>query len=77
MGELVNAVDHKNRFLARLLEFPLPDSSADHVLEDEPIDDAWWRKKLQRALSLRSELNASGSRSACRLVNAENDFLPV
>ncbi len=76
-GELVNVVDHKNRFLARGYWNSRSQIQVRIMSwEDEPIDDAWWRKKLKRALSLRSELNASGARSACRLVNAENDFLP-
>ncbi len=76
-GELVNVVDRNDRFLARGYWNSRSQIQVRIMSwEDEPIDDAWWRKKLQRALSLRSELNASGPRSACRLVNAENDFLP-
>ena len=43
--------------------------------QDEPIDDAWWRRMLQRAIKLRDNSGA-GECSARRLVNAENDFMP-
>jgi 23S rRNA (cytosine1962-C5)-methyltransferase len=39
--------------------------------EAEPIDAAFWRARLERALRSRS-----GADSACRLVNAESDGLP-
>jgi 23S rRNA (cytosine1962-C5)-methyltransferase len=40
---------------------------------DEPIDIAFWRRRLERAIAGRSGLNAS---TACRLVHAEADGLP-
>ena len=76
-GELVYVVDRNDRFLARGYWNSRSQIQVRIMSwEDEPINDAWWRKKLQRALSLRSELNPSGPGSASRLVNAENDFLP-
>ena len=43
---------------------------------DEPIDDDFWRRRLTRAIELRRRLPELQHTSACRLVNAENDFLP-
>jgi 23S rRNA (cytosine1962-C5)-methyltransferase len=42
--------------------------------QDEPIDDAWWRRMIQRAIDARRGLATAGG--AYRLINAENDFLP-
>ena len=39
--------------------------------ENEPIDTAFWRFRLERAIRARPEAG-----SACRLVNAESDGLP-
>src|SRR5262249_41665592 len=53
-----------------------------HVLswdEHEPIDDAFWQSRLDRAIAGRYLLNkqfAAGVPNAYRLVNAENDALP-
>lgn len=53
-----------------------------HVLtwtEDEAVDDAFWRSRLQRAIESRAVENAAhkrGTPNAYRLVNAENDGLP-
>ncbi|MFN3335396.1 MAG: 23S rRNA (cytosine(1962)-C(5))-methyltransferase RlmI, partial [Caldilinea sp.] len=43
---------------------------------DEPIDAAFWRRRLQAALDLRAALPEVRGCTALRLVNAENDFLP-
>jgi 23S rRNA (cytosine1962-C5)-methyltransferase len=40
--------------------------------QDEKIDDEWWARMLRRAIDARSPQHDS----ACRLVNAENDWLP-
>lgn len=47
--------------------------------EDQPIDEAFWRERLRRAIAARQPLNriaAQGTPAAYRLVNAENDGLP-
>jgi len=47
--------------------------------EDEVIDEAWWRDMLAQAISRREGLpgwNDDSEQMGCRLVNAENDYLP-
>jgi 23S rRNA (cytosine1962-C5)-methyltransferase len=43
---------------------------------DERIDNAFWQRRLERALALRQRLFADDSTTTYRLVNAESDFLP-
>ncbi|MFN8476694.1 MAG: class I SAM-dependent methyltransferase [Kouleothrix sp.] len=43
---------------------------------DEPIDEALFRRRLERALATRAWLGYSGEDTACRLVYAESDGLP-
>lgn len=42
----------------------------------EPIDAAFWRRRVQAALDLRAVLPEVQGCTALRLINAENDFLP-
>ena len=42
----------------------------------ETIDAAFWRRRLQRAISARQDLLTSPQITACRLVHAESDGLP-
>ncbi|MEP0763365.1 MAG: class I SAM-dependent rRNA methyltransferase [Chloroflexota bacterium] len=47
--------------------------------EDQPIDEAFWRERLRRAIAARQPQNriaTQGTPAAYRLVNAENDGLP-
>jgi len=47
--------------------------------EGQPLDEAFWRERLRRAIAARQPLNriaAQGTPAAYRLVNAENDGLP-
>lgn len=47
--------------------------------EDQPIDEAFWRERLRRAIAGRQPQNriaTQGTPAAYRLVNAENDGLP-
>ncbi|HEX7586783.1 MAG TPA: class I SAM-dependent methyltransferase [Anaerolineae bacterium] len=44
--------------------------------QDEPIDRAFLRARLQRAIAARTERIDPAATNACRLVNAESDFLP-
>ena len=43
---------------------------------DRPVDEAFWRVRLERALSGRAALASSTETTAYRLVNAESDGLP-
>jgi 23S rRNA (cytosine1962-C5)-methyltransferase len=79
-GDIVTVVDHKGNFLARGY---WNHKSAIQVRiltwQDEPIDEAWWRKMLKRAIDLRFEQtneDAHLENPSYRLINAENDFLP-
>ncbi len=51
--------------------------------QDEPVDRAFWRRRLERAIAARQALALGGSlrpsqpaTTACRLVHAESDYLP-
>ena len=74
-GELVTVVDHRGRFLARGY-WNSQSQIQVRILswQDLPIDETWWRDSLARAIQLRARCGQGAS--ACRLVNAENDFLP-
>ncbi len=76
-GELVKVLDHKDRFLARGY-WNSRSQIRTRVMtwDDEPIDAQWWRRQIKRALNLRRVELAAPPASACRLVNAENDFMP-
>lgn len=43
---------------------------------DEAIDEHFWRRRLAAAIQLRAALPELAATNACRLVNAESDFLP-
>ena len=73
-GEIVAVRDSKDRFLAR----GYWNSRSQIQLRilswvDEAIDDAWLRRMLARAIDLRA---LPPGETACRLINAENDYLP-
>ena len=74
-GDIVKVVDHKGNFLGRGYWNHLSQIQVRIMTwEDEPIDEAWWRKMLQRAITNRypkPEFYAGN-----RVVNAENDFIP-
>jgi len=76
-GELVTVVDHKDRFLARGYWNSQSQIQVRVMTwRDEAIDADWWRKTLSRALSLRETQFVNFENAACRLVNAESDFIP-
>ena len=75
-GNLVTVVDQSDRFLARGYWNSKSQIQVRIMTwRDEPIDDSWWRHRLSRAISSRTHIG-TGDNSACRLVNAENDFIP-
>lgn len=78
-GELVSVRAHDGRFLARGYWNPASQIRVRaFTWEDEAIDEAWWRRMLERAIAARAAQNiwAGEEPLAYRLVNAENDFLP-
>jgi 23S rRNA (cytosine1962-C5)-methyltransferase len=81
-GAIVTVTDKKGRFLARGY-WNVNSQIQVRILtwQDEPIDEAWWRKMLKRAIDARSLFHFDGKQIlpthiGIRLVNAENDYLP-
>ncbi|RPI99292.1 MAG: class I SAM-dependent rRNA methyltransferase [Chloroflexi bacterium] len=80
-GDLVTVRSPSGQFLARGY---WNDRSAIRIRlltwdESEPVDDAFWRRRLTRAIGARhveNRINQHGTPNAYRLVNAENDGLP-
>ena len=62
------SLNRKSQIVVRLLTWK----------EDEAIDEAFWRSRLERAIAGREALReaSSGDTTAYRLVNAESDGLP-
>lgn len=80
-GELVTIFDHNNNFIARGY-WNSQSQIQVRILtwKNEPITDEWWENKFEQAVKLRSVLRVYSEdyqeQVACRIVNAENDFLP-
>ena len=76
-GSIVTVEDHEGRFLGRGY-WNARSQIQVRILtwDDEPIDAAWWRRMLKRAISARQSGAMGVAADACRLINAENDFLP-
>lgn len=77
-GDLVEVVGENGRFLATGYYNPHSQIRVRLLSWDanEPIDDAFWRSRLQQALAARTALQLAPETTACRLVNAEADGLP-
>jgi 23S rRNA (cytosine1962-C5)-methyltransferase len=79
-GDMVQVVDERGDFMARGYYNPTSQINVRLLTwEDEPIDEAWWRRMLRRAIAGRiaqQEAFGAGEYNAVRLVNAENDYLP-
>src|SRR4051794_15345714 len=78
-GDLVTVVNQKNEFLARGYWNAKSQIQVRLLTwHDEPINEAWWRQMLKRALMARvtEQKKSRGFITAFRLVNAENDYLP-
>ena len=72
-GDIVDVVGKGGKFLARGYWNPKSQIQVRLLTwQDEDINEDWWRQKIQRAVDARSP-KADG---ACRLINAENDYLP-
>ena len=59
-------INRKSQIVVRLLTWK----------QDEAIDEAFWRSRLERAVAGRALLTSSSDTTAYRLVNAESDGLP-
>lgn len=69
-GEIVTVVSHKGQFLARGYWNPKSQIQVRILTwQDDETDEQWWRRALKRAIDARSG-------DTCRLINAENDYLP-
>ncbi|MCS6834475.1 MAG: class I SAM-dependent rRNA methyltransferase [Anaerolineae bacterium] len=75
-GDLVDVRAHDGEFLARGYYNPRSQIQARLLTwRDEPLNDAWWRQQLGRALETRRFMRTNQA-CALRLVNAESDYLP-
>ncbi len=76
-GEIVTVVDSRGDFLGRGYYNHRSQIQVRLLTwQDETIDEAWWRARVQAAIDLRQPLAAAGEQAAYRLINAENDFIP-
>ncbi|RMG83316.1 MAG: class I SAM-dependent rRNA methyltransferase, partial [Chloroflexi bacterium] len=76
-GAIVDVVTHKGAFLARGYWNPKSQIQVRILTwEDEPINDVWWQRQLQRAVEIRAAYHHSTEPRGYRLVNAENDYIP-
>lgn len=79
-GDIVTVVKSDGSFLARGYWNPKSQIQVRILTwHDEPIDDDWWRRMLRRAFDARLDtydVHQNWLRMPCRLVNAENDFIP-
>ncbi|MGB1288755.1 MAG: class I SAM-dependent rRNA methyltransferase [Aggregatilineales bacterium] len=75
-GAIVTVVDSRGKFLGRGYWNAKSQIQVRLLTwQDESIDNAWWRDRLQRAIASR-RAQIGREKSACRLIHAENDFLP-
>jgi 23S rRNA (cytosine1962-C5)-methyltransferase len=74
-GEVVRVIDRSGNFLGRAFYNPGSEISLRVAArEDEQIDEDWFRRKLEDALTYRSSLKIDGD--AYRLMHAEADGVP-
>jgi 23S rRNA (cytosine1962-C5)-methyltransferase len=59
-------LNRRSQIVARLLTWQ----------QDEPVDSAFWHRRLERAISARQSLASDPDTTAYRLVHAESDYLP-
>ncbi|MCB9418545.1 MAG: class I SAM-dependent rRNA methyltransferase [Ardenticatenaceae bacterium] len=77
-GDIAAVVDERGDFLARAYYNPHSQING-RILTwnpDEPIDDSFWQRKIERALAGRAALALEPETNAYRLINAESDGLP-
>src|SRR5690606_12902009 len=77
-GETVDVVDRRGAFLARAAWSPSSQIRARVWTfdPDEPVDAAFFRRRIERAVDIRRRLGLLGLDEACRLVYSEADRLP-
>jgi len=77
-GDTVDIVSAKGEWLGRGAYSPKSQIAVRlwTFSEDEPVDEAFFRRRLERAIVNRRELKKRCHLNACRLVNAESDGLP-
>jgi 23S rRNA (cytosine1962-C5)-methyltransferase len=72
---IVRVVDERGRHLGRALWSPRSEIRLRRLTAgDEPVDRAWWARRIERAWRLRESLDIDAT--ACRIVHAEGDGLP-
>ena len=76
-GDLVDLVDRRGDYVATAAMAP-DEPVCGRVVSAEggPLDEAWWREALDRALRSRRRVEADGRTTALRLVHREGDALP-
>ncbi|MGI9049995.1 MAG: class I SAM-dependent rRNA methyltransferase [Rubrobacteraceae bacterium] len=74
-GDVVRVTDRRGSFLGRAFYNPRSEISI-RLAErrDEPIDEAWFRSRIERAVAYRDSLRIDGD--AYRLLHAEADGVP-
>jgi len=76
-GDIVDVVDAKGKFLARgYLNTRSQITVRILTWQEEEVDSAFWRRRLEIAIKAREGLFLPGHTEAVRLVNAESDGLP-
>jgi len=76
-GEVVTLRAHDRQFLGRAyINVQSQISLRMLTWSDEPIDAAFWRRRLEQAIAIRREIIDVHTTTAYRLVNAESDGLP-
>jgi 23S rRNA (cytosine1962-C5)-methyltransferase len=76
-GDIVTVKAHDGRFLARGYWNPKSQIQVRILTwQDEDINEDWWRRMLKRAIDGRKKDGTPLLPDSCRLINAENDFIP-
>jgi 23S rRNA (cytosine1962-C5)-methyltransferase len=76
-GPLVRLADASGRVLAVGTSSPTnPLAVRIFRFEDEPLDGAFFRQQISRALALRQDLGLEGEETGCRWIFGEGDGLP-
>jgi 23S rRNA (cytosine1962-C5)-methyltransferase len=73
-GEIVTILDRRGRFLARGIADEGPIAARLLTIEDEPIDDAFFRRRIASAAALRDRV-VPGDTDVYRLLHGEGDRL--